>query len=55
MVNGALPVPIAAPINTADNEGPMAFSHDFKTMYFTRCGVKEQGCTLPNMDVGKKR
>lgn len=33
------PVPIAAPINTTDNEGPMCFTHDFKTIYFTRCGV----------------
>lgn len=33
------PVPIPAPVNTNDNEGPMCFTHDFKTLYFTRCGV----------------
>ncbi|HTA82748.1 MAG TPA: OmpA family protein [Bacteroidia bacterium] len=33
------PVPLPAPINTADNEGPMCFDHGFKTLYFTRCGV----------------
>jgi peptidoglycan-associated lipoprotein len=33
------PVPLPAPINTPDNEGPMCFSHDYKTLYFTRCAV----------------
>ncbi|MGP8213966.1 MAG: OmpA family protein [Bacteroidia bacterium] len=33
------PIPISAPINTADNEGPCFFDHAFKTLYFTRCEV----------------
>ncbi len=33
------PVPLPAPVNTADNEGPMCFDKGYKTLYFTRCGV----------------
>src|SRR4029077_3056849 len=33
------PVPIAAPVNTDANEGECTFDKNFKTMYFTRCGV----------------
>ena len=34
---GGTPRPLAAPINSADNEGAAAFNADFTELYFTRC------------------
>ncbi len=33
------PLPLPAPVNTPDNEGPATFDKAFKTMFFTRCSV----------------
>ena len=47
--NWGQPQPLAAPINTSDNEGTLAFDSRGKTMYFTRCAVMDEmrlGCEI---------
>ncbi len=43
------PLPLPAPVNSADNEGSAIFDKAFKTMYFTRCTVvknKPEKCKI---------
>lgn len=47
--NWGQPEPMAAPVNSADNEGTMAFDSRGKTMWFTRCPVEDKmnlGCEI---------
>ncbi len=47
--NWGTPEPLGEPINTGDNEGTMAFDSRGKTMWFTRCPVKDKtniGCEI---------